>query len=49
MADLLMIGLGVDTDAYDERALGSLQQTKDRIGPFIGRMAATLAKCFCCA
>ena len=48
MADLLMIGLGVDTRRLrdGERALGSLQQAGNRTESALGRMAATLASAF---
>lgn len=48
MADLLMIGLGVDTRRLrdGERALGSLQQAGNRTEAALGRMAATLASAF---
>lgn len=48
MADLLMIGLGVDTRRLrdGERALGRLQQVGNRTEAALGRMAATLASVF---
>ena len=48
MADLLMIGLGVDTRRLrdGERALGSLQKAGNRAESALGRMAATLASVF---
>jgi tape measure domain-containing protein len=48
MADLLMIGLGVDTRRLrdGERALGSLQKAGNRAENALGRMATTLASVF---
>ena len=48
MADLLMIGLGVDTRRLrdGERALGSLQKAGNRVESALGRMATTLASVF---
>lgn len=48
MADLLMIGLGVDTRRLrdGERALGSLQKAGNRAESALGRMAGMLASAF---
>ena len=48
MADLLMIGLGVDTRRLrdGERALGSLRQAGNRTEAALGRMASMLASAF---
>ena len=48
MADLLMIGLGVDTRRLrdGERALNNLQKTGNKTEAALGRMAATLASAF---
>ena len=48
MADLLMIGLGVDTRRLrdGERALNNLQKTGNKTEAALGRMASTLASAF---
>lgn len=48
MADLLMIGLGVDTRRLrdGERALNNLQKTGNKTEAALGRMASTLASVF---